>query len=282
MRNVRGALQLLWGGVLFVLLIAAVNITNLSLVRATGRTKELATRQALGAARRRVVRQLVTETTVLTIPGRAARSAGRRLEPGRALGAGPGRHPARARDSHGRRRRGVHARPGTAARDRRRRRARPAAVGHERQRRAARGRTHRDGRPGRAVHAPGAGRGAGGARLRAADRGGSAAGQLPPAARRRSGLPGRARADRARLAARSRRIPTRRRFGRIRAARSSASGRCRAWRPPGVSSFLPFELRQQQQRDHPRGLRHGAWRVGRVAQSALRHRRATSRRCACR
>jgi predicted permease len=68
-RNVRGAIQLLWGGVLFVLLIAAVNITNLTLVRATARAKELATRQALGAARRRVVRQLVTETMVLTIVG---------------------------------------------------------------------------------------------------------------------------------------------------------------------------------------------------------------------
>jgi len=68
-RNVRGAIQLLWGGALLVLLIAVVNITNLSLVRATGRTKELATRQALGAARHRVVRQLVTETTVLTIVG---------------------------------------------------------------------------------------------------------------------------------------------------------------------------------------------------------------------
>ena len=45
-RNVRGAIQLLWGGVLLVLLIAVVNITNLSLVRATGRMKELATRQA--------------------------------------------------------------------------------------------------------------------------------------------------------------------------------------------------------------------------------------------
>jgi len=68
-RNVRGAIQLLWGGVLFVLLIAAVNITNLSLVRATGRTKELATRQALGAVRARVARQLVTETTLLTTTG---------------------------------------------------------------------------------------------------------------------------------------------------------------------------------------------------------------------
>jgi predicted permease len=68
-RNVRATLQLLWGGVLFVLGIAAVNLTNLSLVRANGRLRELATRSALGAARARVVRQLVTETTVLAIVG---------------------------------------------------------------------------------------------------------------------------------------------------------------------------------------------------------------------
>jgi putative ABC transport system permease protein len=68
-RNVRGAIEFLWGGVLFVLLIAAVNITNLSLVRASGRLKELATRHALGAARGRITRQLVTETTVLTMAG---------------------------------------------------------------------------------------------------------------------------------------------------------------------------------------------------------------------
>ncbi len=71
-RDVRGALELLWGGVLFVLLIAAVNITNLSLVRASGRVKELATRHALGAARSRVMRQLVTETTLVTLLGGAA------------------------------------------------------------------------------------------------------------------------------------------------------------------------------------------------------------------
>ena len=71
-RNVRAALQLLWGGVLFVLLIAAVNLTNLSLVRASGRVKELATRSALGAGSGRVVRQLVTESIVLTILGGAA------------------------------------------------------------------------------------------------------------------------------------------------------------------------------------------------------------------
>jgi HAMP domain-containing protein len=68
-RNIRGALQVLWGGVLFVLLIAAVNVTNVSLTRAHGRLRELATRYALGAPRARVVRQLVTETTVLMIGG---------------------------------------------------------------------------------------------------------------------------------------------------------------------------------------------------------------------
>ena len=71
-RNVRQALQLLLGGVLFVVLIAAVNITNLSLVRASGRFKELATRNALGASRGRVVQQLVTEALLLTIIGGAA------------------------------------------------------------------------------------------------------------------------------------------------------------------------------------------------------------------
>jgi len=70
-RNVRSALTLLWGGVLFVLLIAAVNITNLALVRANGRMRELATRYALGAARNRVIRQLVTETLLLTTCGGA-------------------------------------------------------------------------------------------------------------------------------------------------------------------------------------------------------------------
>ena len=69
-RNVRTALQLLWGGVLFVLLIAAVNITNLALARTSGRCKELATRHAIGAAQARVTRQLLTETGLLTWPAR--------------------------------------------------------------------------------------------------------------------------------------------------------------------------------------------------------------------
>jgi predicted permease len=68
-RNVRAALQMLWGGVIFVVLIAAVNIANLSLVRANGRLKELATRNAIGAGGSRIGRQLVTEATVLTLIG---------------------------------------------------------------------------------------------------------------------------------------------------------------------------------------------------------------------
>jgi predicted permease len=67
--GVRGTLYLLWGGVLFVLLIGAVNITNLVLVRSSARMKELATRHALGAAMTRLTAQLLTETVLLTTIG---------------------------------------------------------------------------------------------------------------------------------------------------------------------------------------------------------------------
>ena len=69
LRNVRAALQMLWGGVVCVVLIAAVNITNLALARTNGRMKELATRNAIGAGSGRITRQLVTEATVLTLAG---------------------------------------------------------------------------------------------------------------------------------------------------------------------------------------------------------------------
>ena len=70
-RGARGTLYLLWGAVLFVLLIGAVNITNLVLVRSSGRSKELATRHALGAALPRLTRQLMTEIVLLTLAGAA-------------------------------------------------------------------------------------------------------------------------------------------------------------------------------------------------------------------
>jgi predicted permease len=68
-RNVRSTLFLLWGGVLFVLAIGAVNVTNLALIRSTSRTRELATRHALGAALTRLTLQLLTESVLLTLAG---------------------------------------------------------------------------------------------------------------------------------------------------------------------------------------------------------------------
>ena len=70
--DISGTLYLLWGDVGFVLLIGAVNVANLVLVRSTARTRELATRFALGARRGRVARQLLTEIIVLTLVGGAA------------------------------------------------------------------------------------------------------------------------------------------------------------------------------------------------------------------
>jgi predicted permease len=70
-RDVRPTLYLLWGGVLLVLLVGGVNLANLTLVRSAGRARELATRYALGAELPRLARQLLTETTVLTLVGGA-------------------------------------------------------------------------------------------------------------------------------------------------------------------------------------------------------------------
>jgi predicted permease len=71
-RDLRSTLYLLWGGVVFVLLVGAVNVTNLMLVRSSSRMKELATRHALGASLGRIARQLVTETLLLAGVGGAA------------------------------------------------------------------------------------------------------------------------------------------------------------------------------------------------------------------
>jgi predicted permease len=66
---IRPMLLLLQAGALFLLLIGAVNLVNLLLIRASGRVKELAVRQAIGASRRHIVSEVLVETTVLTLAG---------------------------------------------------------------------------------------------------------------------------------------------------------------------------------------------------------------------
>jgi putative ABC transport system permease protein len=68
-KEVRTGLSILLGAVGLLLLIAAANLSNLLLIRASARAHEVAIRTALGASRWRVVRQLVTESLVVTAVG---------------------------------------------------------------------------------------------------------------------------------------------------------------------------------------------------------------------
>ncbi len=68
-REVRPTILLLWAGVVLVLVIGSVNVANLASARATTRSRDMATRLALGTTRARLLQQTITESLLLSVVG---------------------------------------------------------------------------------------------------------------------------------------------------------------------------------------------------------------------